>query len=454
MPTAEVRDAVHGLILLAPTEWAVIDTRAFQRLRGVGQLAMTHLVYPGARHSRAEHCMGACHVAGRLCEAVNRRSGLQLDTARVRLAALVHDIGHGPFSHVSEFVFEALTNEEHVHEKLSAAIVRHHPALTAALGDDAAWIAELLTGTGAGKSRSVERDIVAGPADIDKLDYLLRDSLFCGVDYGRYDIAKVIESAVGVEVPGGGTQLAFHPDGIYALEGMLLARYHMHRQVYGHKTRVATDRMLVRAMTLGVEERVLPRDVFAPPSDPDATFVNEYMRWDDAEVTKCLLAAPNTRAGQVMDALVSRELMKRVVRLDFDDLEQTFDRYLAGFVMSIDSDRYVEAIASAEERLAGVAGVEPHWVSLYWQTDRNPVASRFSPRMAPNQVLIAGGDRKPESFEEMSEVFGAGDVRGPTSVSLYLRPQGGASLGPAKLEELRESFIDELRQLGEDAARV
>ena len=122
------------------------------------------------------------------------------------------------------------------------------------------WIAELLTGTGHGARRSVERDIVAGPADIDKLDYLLRDSRFCGVEYGRYDLDKVIESARVLSDPPG-TALAFHEDGTYALEEMLLARYHMHRQVYGHRTRVATDRMLVRAKTLGVQSGMLPADV-------------------------------------------------------------------------------------------------------------------------------------------------------------------------------------------------
>lgn len=183
LTSKEVRDAVHGLISLTPDEWRVVDSRPFQRLRGVQQLAMTHLVYPGARHSRFEHCVGACYVAGRLADRLAAIAPSKMTNDRVamvRAAALTHDIGHGPFSHVSEFVFEQLTGGEHIHEKISAAILRTDEQVRAALGTERSeWAANLLAGEGHGAKRSVERDIVAGPADIDKLDYLLRDSHFC-----------------------------------------------------------------------------------------------------------------------------------------------------------------------------------------------------------------------------------------------------------------------------------
>lgn len=129
MASREVRDPVHGLISLRPDEWKVVDSRPFQRLRGVQQLAMTHLVYPGAQPSRFEHCVWACHVAGRLAVRLTQLSPDKMDADRVRrtrAAALAHDIGHGPFSHVSEFVFEKLTGKEHVHESISAAILQHN----------------------------------------------------------------------------------------------------------------------------------------------------------------------------------------------------------------------------------------------------------------------------------------------------------------------------------------
>lgn len=174
MTSVEVRDPVHDLILLEPNEWEVVDSPPFQRLRRIQQLAMTHMAYPGARHSRFEHCIGVCHIGGRLARAINRvQREAVVDPARIRAAGLCHDLGHGPFSHVSEFVYELRTKRHGIHEQISAGIVRHNPAIQRALGEQTAqWVAELLEGSGHGTVRSIERDIVAGPADVDKLDYL------------------------------------------------------------------------------------------------------------------------------------------------------------------------------------------------------------------------------------------------------------------------------------------
>lgn len=330
LPSREVRDPVHGLMNLLPVEWQVVDSAPFQRLRGVQQLAYTHLVYPGARHSRFEHCLGAAHIAGRTALSVNEKTDDPvIDVERVRLAALLHDIGHGPFSHVSEMVFEKHTGRAKIHESISAAIVNHHPEIQQAVDPEVrVWISELLSGTGHGAKRSAERDLVAGPADIDKLDYLLRDSHYCGVNYGRFDIDKLIESA-RFQDDVAGSKLAYHTDGIYALEEMLLARYHMHRQVYGHRTRVATDLMLIRSMELGIEEDVLPKDIFIPPEEIDAEYVREYIEWDDHAVVRRLLQGPdNSHASEVMKALVRRKLLKRVLRVSYADLEDSFSREL------------------------------------------------------------------------------------------------------------------------------
>ena len=192
-------------------------------------------------------------------------------------------------------------------------MVRYHEPIRSALDADSEWIAELLSGTGHGARRSAARDIIAGPADMDKLDYLLRDSHYCSVKYGRYDIDKVIEAARLVR-KSDGQYLAYHRDGVFAIEGMLLARYHMHRQVYGHKTRLATDKMLMRAMLYGVEEGLIPRRVFAP-ENLDADFVAEYLGWDDYRTIAALSGAQGSRAGEMARALIGRRLMKRVVKL-------------------------------------------------------------------------------------------------------------------------------------------
>jgi HD superfamily phosphohydrolase len=155
------------MIELSPAEWAAVDTPIFQRLRRVRQLAMTHLVYPGALHTRFEHSIGVRHIARRLSESLDLSADEQ---TVVQAAALLHDIGHGVYSHVSEQVIVELSGAEGVHEAVSVAIMRTDASLHAALGRELCErAAEIVALEG---PRSAMRDIVSGPTDADKLDYL------------------------------------------------------------------------------------------------------------------------------------------------------------------------------------------------------------------------------------------------------------------------------------------
>jgi HD superfamily phosphohydrolase len=429
MSSREVRDAVHGLIDLTDHEWKVVDSPAFQRLRGVQQLPMTHLVYPGARHSRFEHCVGACHLAGRMAD----RLGLEpTERRRVRAAALVHDVGHGPFSQVGEFIFEKLTGQTHVHEKISAAIVRFHPPIRDVLDADAEWIAELLTGTGRGATRSVARDIISGSADIDKMDYLLRDSYFCGVDYGLFDVDKLVETARLVSNHYG-DYLAYDRDGIFAVESLLIARYHMHRQVYGHKTRLGIDKMLIRAIVFGVYEGLLPRRVFAP-EDLDADFVEEYIGWDDYRTLATLAAAPDSRAGEIVRALLKRRLMKLVVKLEVDDLAGAQGARRP-------SDTVKNEQAAAEKFIAEAAGIDPMWVAVHGDEPQN----------SDKEISIVDGRTgRVGNFTEFSDLFKSGGPRPQPSVSVYVLPPDGTDAFSADARTtIRRAALEALHWGGE-----
>jgi HD superfamily phosphohydrolase len=455
MPSKEVRDPIHGLIEFSPEEWLVIGSAPMQRLRGIQQLAMTHLVYPGARHSRWEHCVGVAHVAGRL----SLKTGIGgARTKLVRMAALTHDLGHGPFSHVSEEVFDDRTGRKHVHESISAAILRHNDEIRSAMGAEAAdWAGELLTSKGHAAKRSIERDIVAGPADADKLDYLLRDSHYCGVKYGEYDLDKLVESARKVtEKLGDETYLGFHEEAIYSLEEMLLARYHMHRQVYGHRTRVATDRMLVRAIELGIEEKAFPKDFFKPSDDPDKDFVSMYLDWDDARVIK-LLIARKSKAGDVMRAVVERHLFKRVLDYGFDDLVDAFGRPSAGDVAGARKAVLIEQRPKAEQIVAKAIGVEPHWVSLHWDDIENPIASRFSFKIAGKEIIVVGRDKRPYEFNETSDIFSDTEAPSRVQVSLFARLTNDRSekdLGKQERNRIKTAMNEALAIIGKAEAEA
>ena len=248
-----VRDPLWNNIRLEPQALAVLDTPAVQRLRYVRQLGHAFLVYPGATHTRFEHALGAYHLARRV---VTELGQLESDDGLVvRLAALLHDIGHYPFSHALEEA--GLPHHEtlaarHLHSGMLASTLER-------LGVSADRLLALIQGT----STSPLAGMVSGPIDVDKLDYLSRDATMCGVPYGVIDVDRLLTS-----VTLGPEGLGLHPKGFAALESLLFAKYQMYRNVYWHHAvRSATamfKRLVRRAIAAG---RVSADDVALATDD-------------------------------------------------------------------------------------------------------------------------------------------------------------------------------------------
>ena len=270
----EIRDPVHVFITLDSDERAVLDSRPVQRLRHIHQLAMEYLVYPGATHKRFEHALGVMELAGRVYDVVtrndlidNRVRSLVPEIANedwrrywrrvLRMAALCHDIGHLPFSHAAE---HELLPEGWTHETITAELIRSADmqqiwqSVTPPLRTDD--IVKLAVGPAKSLTplfsdwELVLSEIVVGDAfGVDRMDYLLRDSLHVGVQYGRFDHYRLIDSlrilpksadSEASETPGQPT-LGLEEGGIHTAEALLLARYSMFSQVYLHPVRRAYD---------------------------------------------------------------------------------------------------------------------------------------------------------------------------------------------------------------------
>lgn len=296
--TYEIRCPIHGFIALNDWELAVISQPAFQRLRRIRQLAWTDYVYPGAMHTRFEHSLGVMHVATLLYDAICTKSseilkadlaynkdGLGRDRQLVRFAALLHDVGHAPFSHASEDLFpRANGGKRYKHEDYSVAIIRselrsaiEEHQLNANYGLHAGDIASLLEGSSKAKQPIFWRDLISGQLDADKMDYLLRDSYHAGVEYGRFDLKRILTTIRAISSSDGHPpRLGVSKGGLHAAEGLVLARYFMFTQVYFHKTRVAFDIHLREAL-----KEMLPHRRFP---DPSAGRLKEYLRWDDWRV--------------------------------------------------------------------------------------------------------------------------------------------------------------------------
>ncbi len=320
----EFRDPVHGLIKLTDQEVAIIDQLPFQRLRRIKQLAMAHLVYPGALHTRFDHSLGTLHTAGRILDQVADSAHLCYDDIRaVRLAALLHDIGHGPFSHVSEYLLNAhhklpapdIGAKEKIHEKLTVDIINNDPSIACLLTDaDRESVTEIIKGS---NRRDIKRDIVSSDLDADKVDYLSRDAHFTGVKYGIFDLEKVYESFVYMN-QGQESFLGIREAGIFAIEQLILAKYHMTQQVYAHRVRVITDYMIVRGLELAIADGLSElQDLYE--YDGSFAFSQRYIEYYDDRIIEVLIASDLIRPQSIYRRLHSRRLYKQLVRLPLTD---------------------------------------------------------------------------------------------------------------------------------------
>ena len=244
----QIRDPVHGYIYVNELECKIIDSPVFQRLRKIRQLGTAHLTYPGALHTRFEHCIGSMYLAKRAANHLKSQEIINEDMSNeLSIAALLHDIGHGPFSHLFE---EVLHEKGMTHENITDRIIRETEIadILSRFGVNVKKFSNLCVGTSKNHPRFMN-DIIAGFLSVDSMDYLLRDSYFSGVEYGKVDVHRIIDA---YEIAG--KKLAINKDSVYALESLMLARYEMFRAVYFHKSVRASAVMIIRAMNLSDEE--------------------------------------------------------------------------------------------------------------------------------------------------------------------------------------------------------
>ena len=244
----QIRDPVHGYIYANELECKIIDSPVFQRLRGIRQLASAHLTYPGALHTRFEHCIGSMYLAKRASNHLRSQEIINEDMSNeLSIAALLHDIGHGPFSHLFE---EVLHEKGMTHENITDRIIKETEIadIISSYGINVKKFSNLCVGTSKNHPRFMN-DIIAGFLSVDSMDYLLRDSYFSGVEYGKVDVHRIIDA---YEIAG--KKLAINKDSLYALESLMLARYEMFRAVYFHKSVRASAVMIIRAMNLADNE--------------------------------------------------------------------------------------------------------------------------------------------------------------------------------------------------------
>ena len=317
--TRTVRDPVWQNIRLDSEAARIVDTPEFQRLRRVKQLGFAHLVFPGAVHTRFLHAIGVYHLTKRALAFLHRGGALdRLDAAEteqiplVRLAALLHDVGHYAFSHAMEEIGTE-TIPTH-HEEMAAEFLAAEPINTVLRGIDPE-APRVIAGLIRGDSGHPLQGLVAGSLDLDKIDYLRRDSLFCGVPYGAVDVERLLPAmTLEAETPDRRPEVAVTEKGLSALESLLFSKYQMFRNVYWHHGVRAATLAFRRLIETALEGELLESEELAGPTDEELLNLLGHR----------LAGSPPTPNGplveRLLSSLVNRRLPKRAIELQGDEL--------------------------------------------------------------------------------------------------------------------------------------
>jgi HD superfamily phosphohydrolase len=332
-----LRDPLWNNIRVDELTLRLIDTRTFQRLRNIRQLGLAYVVYPGATHSRFEHALGAYHLSRQtlalLCESDDAFPISGEDQTIVRSAALLHDIGHYPFSHALEEIGQ-LHHEDVARPLITTGEVAE--ILTARIGADAPErIFELIRGV----SDSPLQGLISGSLDLDKIEYLKRDAFMCGVPYGEIDVDRLTNSMLVLDDPESGRPtLGVREKGLSALESLLFAKYQMYRNVYWHHAVRSATAMYKRMVDDALRSRAL-----------DASLLPSYT--DEGLLHHLEHAQP----GAILDSLRTRRLHKRALEWPASRLDEGYGEWIA-------TDR--ERTRQAEDHLAADFGMQPGEVLL------------------------------------------------------------------------------------------
>ncbi|PKK81396.1 MAG: metal-dependent phosphohydrolase [Thermoplasmata archaeon HGW-Thermoplasmata-2] len=330
-----VRDAIHGNIKVDPDFLKLLDNPAVQRLHGIKQLGFAYLVYGGANHTRLEHSLGTSHIAAKMANAM----GFSKENKEtVRAAALLHDIGHQPYSHTLEHIVQTSIGTDHMDATKEIILGKRNIASDAsglfeyapineileAQGIDAGEVAELVTGGSSSPYTTIEEfgsgkrlpelkgdpalgQIIHSAVDADQIDYLLRDAYYTGVAYGFIDMERLLQT---IRVKNG--NMAFDRKGVSAIESIIVARGLMYSSVYFHKTARIAESMLCRAV-----ERI--------PNDK----MFDFSAMVDSELIEKLKTVGKYQNDVVM-RLKYRKLFKPSLSIPLAELAEERRRILAG----------------------------------------------------------------------------------------------------------------------------
>lgn len=389
---AEIRDPIHGYIYIGEDEKEIIDSPIFQRLRRIRQLSGAHITYPGAQHTRFDHSIGAMHLAKLAAKKLATNMDIKPQyIEEIKIAALLHDIGHGPFSHLFEEVLAERRNISHeditkrvIQETEIKDILQKHNYQPEILSDLAIGLSQ--------KRPLYMNELVAGVLSVDTMDYLPRDSYFTGVEYGQVDIHRIINSFNIIN-----EHLALDQAALYAFEALLISRYEMFRSVYFHRTVRAAEIMLVRAIILADEELNIT----------DTKILSRYLSLTDETTLDTLI---NLRSKGQSDLEEAKKIAinyrdRRLIKCVFEKFVQRRD----SFMEKIFGQRKIRDQIS--EEIAEKANIDP--VNVYVDVPTAPsVPFTSSNTILKNLTLVSDSDKQKHKVIDITDLPLVGAISG------------------------------------------
>lgn len=341
----EIRDPVHGSIKILDEEISIIESPFFQRLKNIKQLGFTENIFPGATHTRYLHSIGVMDIANKVFNQIFKNLPLNSELLRlketVRLACLLHDIGHAPLSHTTECVmpmvselklaknFAPSVDRQATHEDytiksiIDSSFTSSFSKVQKSFGINPEQIAELIIGhTNDPEYFTVNRinyfpllhQLVSSEMDCDRMDYLLRDSYFCGVSYGKFDLDWIIDNLqCGIE--NNNAYLGITERAVSTFDDFLLSRFHMFLMVYFHYKSVCSEKMLKRYFQSAKDEYSIPANI------------EEYLKHDDHFLMKALRSSDNKWAKRIIRNSIPEKIFETFGLDQLDQLDR-LEKYL------------------------------------------------------------------------------------------------------------------------------
>jgi HD superfamily phosphohydrolase len=385
MPKAywgEIKDPVHGYVYITESEKNIIDTYPMQRLRRLRQLAGSEYVYPGANHTRFEHCIGVMYLAGKVLEnPYISRVVTDEDADVARIAALLHDVGHGPFSHVFEHLL--IRDLDRTHEDITTWLVEKSELgdKLSKMGYNPVEVGKLAVGKLHKPKKAFLDQVISSAVDVDKQDFIVRDTFHTGAEYGFIDVFRLIHA---LDVLDG--NLAVEVGALSALEAFVIARIESFKSIYFHRVGRAAQIMLATAMEKANDELGLTS--FKTPE--------EYLAMDDYTVWSAIKKCEKSRP--IIENLERRKMLKCAYERTFYEKDGVISNIFSrdAYRMQVQTEIAHEAGVAADAVVIDVPTLPsvPYHHSAVMEHMEIPVFSRTQ-----------AGERTLHRLSDISKIF-------------------------------------------------